>query len=417
MRFLHGAPPPTCPVDRRCLQWAQIYLKYCVCGAKDEIALLLGLVSVVSWGIAEVPQIITNYKTKSTEGLSVAFLMTWIIGDLFNLVGCLLEPATLPTQFYMALLYTATTVVLTGQTIYYSHIYPRLKANKSRASSKEEENSATEKLLAYKDDHKSKASDQANGDSSGIEGNHMRSSPIPVDPTVIQRYTSDGRDFYYMSARSLSSSPIPIAGSWLPHSPYTSRTPLLTQTRFLSREPLLDGLVPTQSAPPTSNTRNILSVVPFTAFCLVMYFNYFSIGNTFNTSPHGTVLRLGRKLLQVKRGDSSLQHSGENSGIGSFLGWAMAAIYMGGRLPQIFLNIRRGNVEGLNPLMFTFALIGNATYVGSILVNSLDWNKIRPNLPWLVDAGGCVLLDSLIILQFVYFHLRTRKNHEDADTD
>nr|CAD1829008.1 unnamed protein product [Ananas comosus var. bracteatus] len=356
MRFLHGAPPPTCPVDRRCLQWAQIYLKYCVCGAKDEIALLLGLVSVVSWGIAEVPQIITNYKTKSTEGLSVAFLMTWIIGDLFNLVGCLLEPATLPTQFYMALLYTATTVVLTGQTIYYSHIYPRLKANKSRASSKEEENSATEKLLAYKDDHKSKASDQANGDSSGIEGNHMRSSPIPVDPTVIQRYTSDGRDFYYMSARSLSSSPIPIAGSWLPHSPYTSRTPLLTQTRFLSREPLLDGLVPTQSAPPTSNTRNILSVflfiyiylskkgfkcrskevcralacmVPFTAFCLVMYFNYFSIGNTFNTSPHGTVLRLGRKLLQVKRGDSSLQHSGESSGIGSFLGWAMAAIYMG----------------------------------------------------------------------------------------
>nr|CAD1829083.1 unnamed protein product [Ananas comosus var. bracteatus] len=269
--------------------------------------------------------------------------------------------------------------------------------------------------------------------SSGIEGNHMRSSPIPVDPTVIQRYTSDGRDFYYMSARSLSSSPIPIA------------------------EPLLDGLVPTQSAPPTSNTRNILSVflfiyiylskkgfkccskevcralasmVPFTAFCLVMYFNYFSIGNTFNTSPHGTVLRLGRKLLRVKRGDSSLQHSGESSGIGSFLGWAMAAIYMGGRLPQIFLNIRRGNVEVSSSLscallvnywpqsaMFTFALIGNATYVGSILVNSLDWNKIRPNLPWLVDAGGCVLLDSLIILQFVYFHLRTRKNHEDADTD
>lgn len=102
------------------------------------------------------------------------------------------------------------------------------------------------------------------------------------------------------------------------------------------------------------------------------------------------------------------------------------------------------SVQGLNPLMFTFALIGNATYVGrylihlkllevlnnssfhraffmdiydliimhpdydslfmqmityfcrSILVNSLDWNKIRPNLPWLVDAGGCVLLDSLV---------------------
>nr|CAD1829007.1 unnamed protein product [Ananas comosus var. bracteatus] len=58
------------------------------------------------------------------------------------------------------------------------------------------------------------------------------------------------------------------------------------------------------------------------------------------------------------------------------------------------------SVQGLNPLMFTFALIGNATYVGSILVNSLDWNKIRPNLPWIVDAGGCVLLDSFEAVVF-----------------
>ena len=31
---------------------------------------------------------------------------------------------------------------------------------------------------------------------------------------------------------------------------------------------------------------------------------------------------------------------GSGSGIGTFLGWSMAAIYMGGRLPQIFLNVR-----------------------------------------------------------------------------
>jgi uncharacterized protein with PQ loop repeat len=41
-----------------------------------------------------VPQIITNYKHKSTEGLSLAFLMTWIVGDFFNLIGCFLEPET-----------------------------------------------------------------------------------------------------------------------------------------------------------------------------------------------------------------------------------------------------------------------------------------------------------------------------------
>jgi len=108
---------------------------------------------------------------------------------------------------------------------------------------------------------------------------------------------------------------------------------------------------------------------------------------------------MGRRLLlfhclrMIK--NIHLSH-GSGSEIGSFLGWAMAIIYMGGRLPQIFLNMQRGHVEGLNPLMFTFALLGNSTYVGSILVNSLEWSKLRPNLPWLVDAGVCVLLDSFV---------------------
>jgi uncharacterized protein with PQ loop repeat len=124
------------------------------------------------------------------------------------------------------------------------------------------------------------------------------------------------------------------------------------------------------------------------------------------------VVRAARKLLQVTSSNVAEHSGGESSRIGMFLGWAMAAIYMGGRLPQICLNMRRGHVEGLNPLMFFFALVGNMTYVASILVNSVEWLKLAPNLPWLVDAGGCVVLDFLILLQF--FHFRCRK---DKDTD
>jgi len=66
--------------------------------------------------------------------------------------GCLeLGVAMLPTQFYMALLYTITTVILTGQTIYYSHIYHQLKAEKSRATSKRGDTSLREKLLGARD--------------------------------------------------------------------------------------------------------------------------------------------------------------------------------------------------------------------------------------------------------------------------
>jgi solute carrier family 66 (lysosomal lysine-arginine transporter), member 1 len=77
MGFLHSTPPK-CPSG--CSKWVSVYLKYCLCSTKDGVALTLGLLSVVSWGVAEVPQIMTNYKTKSTEGLSIAFLATWLIG-------------------------------------------------------------------------------------------------------------------------------------------------------------------------------------------------------------------------------------------------------------------------------------------------------------------------------------------------
>ncbi|KAK8452054.1 hypothetical protein SEVIR_5G048900v4 [Setaria viridis] len=410
--------PPSCPSSRHCAEWARTYLKYCLCSQKDSAALALGLISVISWGVAEVPQIITNYRQKSTEGLSVAFLMTWIVGDMFNLIGCFLEPATLPTQFYMALLYTITTVILTGQTVYYSHIYHRLKAKKSRATSKPQKHqrgdtSLREKLLGAKD--------------GGASGNNHQSdatipipsSPIPVNTEFTEQYhapSSPTSDYYYVSARSLSRSPVPTAGTWLGNSRLSSRTPPQTNGQ---REPLIGEVTTAQSAPP-SRTKNAFSVVPWMGLLLGTCLLHFLVGNTHREVPSGTVIPVGRRLLLFTdvQGHSSLSH-GIGSEIGSFLGWAMAIIYMGGRLPQIFLNMQRGHVEGLNPLMFTFAIVGNSTYVGSILVNSLEWSKLRPNLPWLVDAGGCVILDSFIILQFLYFHYRKQSEpsdeHDNAD--
>lgn len=375
--------------------------------SRDDVALTLGMISVLSWGVAEVPQILTSYKQKSTEGLSIAFLMTWIVGDFFNVAGCLLEPATLPTQFYMALLYTVTTSVLTAQTVYYGHIYRRLKANKAARPHEKHQ----QKLL-YKIEEKGHGSGgfEVNGSSPIEEDRTTTSLPIPVSSPVLHRYGSAGRDLYYMSARSLSKSPAP---TWLAHSRDTARTPpTLTHDQYSSREPLLGRSVSAQSAPP-SNTKNMLCVVSSAAFILCTYGYHLAVKSTLNTSPHGMIISVGRKLLQVD--ESSVEHGDGGSEIGTILGWAMAAIYMGGRLPQIWLNIRRGHVEGLSPLMFMFALIGNATYVGSILVNSMDWAKIRPNMPWLVDAGGCVILDAFILIQFVYFRYWKTKNAESRD--
>ncbi|KAE8723454.1 vacuolar-sorting receptor 7 [Hibiscus syriacus] len=280
-----------------CWQWAKVYLDDCVCGTRDRVSFGLGLVSVLSWAVAEIPQIMTNYKNKSVEGLSLGFLITWIVGDLFNLSGCILEPATLPMQYYMAVLYAITTFILTAQTVYYGHSYPDVR------------------------------------------------------------------------------------------------------NKDLVQEPLLGTYVTTQS---TSRHRELISPWSLKSLlCSVSALMFIGLFNS-NVSKfkvnQGFMIHIGRKLLQ-----SNSSGSEGGSRVGTFLGWAMAIIYMGGRLPQIYLIIRRGNVEGLSPFMFIFALVGNFTYVASILVRSLDWSIIEPNLPWLVDAGGCALLDAFIVIQIIYF--------------
>lgn len=45
---------------------------------------------------------------------------------------------------------------------------------------------------------------------------------------------------------------------------------------------------------------------------------------------------------------------GEGTGIGGLLGWGMAAIYMGGRLPQILLNVRLFHSKRLINYLFIY---------------------------------------------------------------
>lgn len=70
----------SCGTSGECWEWAKVYLDDCICSPRDQVSFVLGLISVLSWGVAEIPQIITNYKEKSVEGLSLGFLITWIIG-------------------------------------------------------------------------------------------------------------------------------------------------------------------------------------------------------------------------------------------------------------------------------------------------------------------------------------------------
>ncbi|OWM84605.1 hypothetical protein CDL15_Pgr014176 [Punica granatum] len=355
-------PLTYCLRERKpCVRWVEKYFKDCLCNLKDEISFAFGLISLVSWGVAEIPQIITNFRTKSSHGVSLAFLMTWIAGDIFNLVGCLLEPATLPTQFYTALLYTTSTVVLVLQSVYYDHVYRWWKCR---------HNKPHQKVSEEKEPLRPKTSTR-----SGM--------PIPnSSPKALPR-----REFYYTSARSLAGSGTPPFRTYM----RVARSgPSALEVNSDSSSD--DEAVPVSSDKKSTQPRPIprsAGYGTFLAASVTLPFQSNALADTY--------IRITRRRL--------LQESGmEHSAFGQWLGWLMAAIYMGGRIPQIWLN-------GLNPLMFIFALIANVTYVGSILVRTTEWDDIKANMAWLLDAVVCVALD-LFYMYYRYFRQKIPSDEE-----
>ncbi|CAN1224835.1 Probable vacuolar amino acid transporter YPQ1 [Linum grandiflorum] len=365
--------------EKSCNEWVEKYFKDCLCNLKDDFSFGFGLLSLVCWGVAEIPQIITNFRTKSSHGVSLAFLLTWIAGDIFNLVGCLLEPATLPTQYYTAVLYTTSTVVLVLQGLYYDYIYRWLKCRQKHHKVDEEE------------DEKQPLREAKAVDESGI--------PIPTRAVPVRR------EFYYVSARSLAESGTPPFRNYLRAAKSGPSAVRLIHNDSSSSDDESSAAAVSSSSSSTQ-PRPIPRSAGYGTF-LATSLNLPSHGNALAQACIGLT---SRKLLQEGGMDSSA--------VGQWLGWLMAAIYMGGRIPQIWLNIKRGSVEGLNPLMFVFALIANLTYVLSIIVRTTEWDKIKANLPWLLDAAVCVLLDLFIIVQYIYYrYLRDRGNGHERGRD
>lgn len=68
------------------------------------------------------PQVYKNYTRKSVDGLSVSFLLTWLAGDISNLIGSLFTNQ-LTTQKYTALFFVISDILLVLQYVYYKVWY------------------------------------------------------------------------------------------------------------------------------------------------------------------------------------------------------------------------------------------------------------------------------------------------------
>ncbi|KAI9641606.1 hypothetical protein NHQ30_009459 [Ciborinia camelliae] len=125
---------------------------------QEALSGIFGSISLATWIFLLVPQLILNYRSQSADGLSLAFLTVWLIGDISNLVGAIWA-GLVPTVIVLAIYFCIADFVLIGQCLYYNKI-------NSQKRQETEPNEPTEEdpLLTRQRSH----------NSIGLPGSHRR---------------------------------------------------------------------------------------------------------------------------------------------------------------------------------------------------------------------------------------------------
>ncbi|TRX98380.1 hypothetical protein FHL15_000454 [Xylaria flabelliformis] len=111
----------------------------------EALSGIFGSVSLTAWICLLIPQLITNFKAKSAEGLSMGFLAIWLFGDVTNLSGALVTGLA-PTATALAGYFCISDLILITQCIYYNVRNSR-SAQRRRRSSTNTEASEDQPLL------------------------------------------------------------------------------------------------------------------------------------------------------------------------------------------------------------------------------------------------------------------------------
>ena len=111
---MSSAPPPdycVCDSDAYSGIIREVF-RVCAYAPIEYIGFLSGVFSVVFWFVCQFPQILKNYRLKTSEGLSMHFLLLWATGDSCNLIACLLTGDQTPIQIYTAVYFLMSDSVL-----------------------------------------------------------------------------------------------------------------------------------------------------------------------------------------------------------------------------------------------------------------------------------------------------------------
>ena len=110
------------------------------------------------------PQLVGNYRSKSAEGISLAFLTVWFVGDVANFLGAVWA-GLVPTVIALAVYFCFADLVLITQCLYYNSINARKRARKQSVAASNSDDIESQALLGRR-----------SSDNVGLPGSRRRSS-------------------------------------------------------------------------------------------------------------------------------------------------------------------------------------------------------------------------------------------------
>ncbi|KAF3770171.1 hypothetical protein M406DRAFT_59256 [Cryphonectria parasitica EP155] len=358
----------------------------------EAISGICGSISIACWVVVFSPQIIENFRRSSADGLSLQFIIVWLLGDVFNILGAVLQ-GVLPTMIILAIYYTIADIVLLGQCFYYRGFTWKDEVVAPPAQRKRTRSHGNGQAA-----HGAAPAHEENG-------NGRNGHTLPDERTSLL----DRADLR------------PRRGSdW--------------SDRLIHVNPVVPIIEPSARPPPPSTT---LQRVAWNTVAVLMVIAA-GVAGWFLSRGHG-----GRGSSDGHDNNNNNNNNEDPHGEihfdlwGQIFGWLCAVLYLGSRLPQLLLNYRRKSTEGVSMLFFLFACLGNLTYVLSIFAfdpkcwdDSVPNNGCRPgedpgrvygqyilvNLSWLAGSLGTLFLDMGIFVQFFIYSSEDGGEYDDADS-
>ncbi|KAJ2690376.1 putative vacuolar membrane transporter for cationic amino acids [Coemansia spiralis] len=326
-------------------------------GARPMNAILsdfFGYISFGCWLFVLLPQLWLNYKRKSSDGLSLGFILMWLAGDFTDWFGAYVGRLLLPA-ILIALYFVVTDIVLLAQMFCYrksdDDIFgtaqlpegaehpPLLVRRGRRACRYSGPERAKQRLAEYREAERAALLER------GLDG------------------SSAGSSFGYGTL-------VPSAGTSIA----TTKPSALQTLRALG-------------------TADNVRAVGTSLFVLVALLG----------TGIGTRIFLAHYPQHV------------TDVVSQVFGYISAAMFFIAYIPQIAWNFTAQSTEGLSAGMFIFTVLGNVTFCMSILAMSTERDYLIAYAPWLAGAMGTLGFECLILWQ-CYFYSKSRQD-ADSDDD